>query len=52
MWLNMATSTVDSGELKEFIKLRNSVALLMTTSQIAESLELAKGCFGNKFKEC
>lgn len=52
MWLHIATTTADSEEQKEFINLRDSVATLMTTSQIAESQERARGCFENRFKGC
>lgn len=53
MWLNIASvNTSDIQTQKMFTGLRDDLAKVLTTRQIAEAQELARKCTANKFKGC
>lgn len=52
MWINIAAANAVSKIQDKYMGLRNSVAVHMTTNEIAEARELARKCIANKFKGC
>jgi hypothetical protein len=52
MWLNISTSITEGEEQIQIVELRESIAMFMSESQIAEARELSIKCISNKFKGC